>query len=162
VGKSVLLAYAVDLAEGMRELQVGGVETEIDLAVAGLDQLVRPVLGLAERLPGGSRLGWVEPRRHARAFVSGLLADLPRKNCMIPPRSASRRVCSLRLAGSSSRPGRQRLRGELPAQHHDRCSGTHTVCMATAISCHLQEARDGTHRQHREGRPLDQGARSRA
>jgi SRSO17 transposase len=27
------------------------------------------------------RFGRVEPRRHARAFVLGLLADLPRKNC---------------------------------------------------------------------------------
>jgi DNA-binding CsgD family transcriptional regulator len=51
VGKSVLLAHAIDLAEGMRVLQVSGVETEIDLAFAGLDQLVRPVLELAERLP---------------------------------------------------------------------------------------------------------------
>jgi DNA-binding CsgD family transcriptional regulator len=50
-GKSALLAYAVDLAEGMRVLQVGGVETEVDLAFAGLDQLVRPVLAVVERLP---------------------------------------------------------------------------------------------------------------
>ena len=27
------------------------------------------------------RFGRVEPRRRARAFVLGLLADLPRKNC---------------------------------------------------------------------------------
>src|SRR5919202_4036920 len=51
VGKSALLAYAVDLAEGMRVLQVGGVETEVDLDFAGLDQLVRPVLAVVERLP---------------------------------------------------------------------------------------------------------------
>jgi SRSO17 transposase len=29
----------------------------------------------------GSRFGRVEPRRRARAFVLGLLAELPRKNC---------------------------------------------------------------------------------
>jgi AAA ATPase domain len=51
VGKSALLAHAIDLAEGMRVLQAGGVETEIDVAFAGLDQLLRPVLALAERLP---------------------------------------------------------------------------------------------------------------
>jgi DNA-binding CsgD family transcriptional regulator len=51
VGKSALLASAIDLAGGMRVLQVVGVETEIDLAFAGLDQLVRPVLEAAERLP---------------------------------------------------------------------------------------------------------------
>jgi hypothetical protein len=34
---------------------------------------------LLDRVAG--RFGRVEPRRHARAFVLGLLADLPRKNC---------------------------------------------------------------------------------
>jgi hypothetical protein len=34
---------------------------------------------LSEELLG--RFGRVEPRRHARAFVRGLLADRPRKNC---------------------------------------------------------------------------------
>ena len=29
----------------------------------------------------GSRFSRVEPRRRARAFVLGLLAELPRKNC---------------------------------------------------------------------------------
>jgi len=51
VGKSVLLGFAVELADDMRVLQATGVETEVDLAFAGLDQLVRPVLPLAERLP---------------------------------------------------------------------------------------------------------------
>jgi hypothetical protein len=32
-------------------------------------------------LPVGHRFGRVEPRRRARAFVAGLLAGLPRKNC---------------------------------------------------------------------------------
>lgn len=38
---------------------------------------------LFEELLGrvAGRFGRVEPRRHARAFVRGLLADLPRKNC---------------------------------------------------------------------------------
>jgi len=39
---------------------------------AGLDELLSRVAG---------RFGRVEPRRHARALVLGLLADLPRKNC---------------------------------------------------------------------------------
>jgi SRSO17 transposase len=39
---------------------------------AGLDELLGRVAG---------RFGRVEPRQHARAFVLGLLADLPRKNC---------------------------------------------------------------------------------
>jgi DNA-binding CsgD family transcriptional regulator len=51
VGKSALLGYAVELAGGFRVLEATGVETEVDLAFAGLDQLVRPVLPLAESLP---------------------------------------------------------------------------------------------------------------
>jgi SRSO17 transposase len=39
---------------------------------AGLDALLGRV---------AARFGRVEPRRRARAFVLGLLADLPRKNC---------------------------------------------------------------------------------
>jgi SRSO17 transposase len=39
---------------------------------AGLDELLGRV---------ACRFGRVEPRRRARAFVLGLLADLPRKNC---------------------------------------------------------------------------------
>jgi len=39
---------------------------------AGLDELLGQIAG---------RFGRVEPRRRARAFVLGLLADLPRKNC---------------------------------------------------------------------------------
>src|SRR5215217_6159422 len=38
----------------------------------GLEELLGRVAG---------RFGRVEPRRHAKAFVLGLLADLPRKNC---------------------------------------------------------------------------------
>jgi SRSO17 transposase len=51
-----------------------GHSLEIDPArwQAGLEELLGRVAG---------RFGRVEPRRRARAFVLGLLADLPRKNC---------------------------------------------------------------------------------
>jgi DNA-binding CsgD family transcriptional regulator len=52
VGKSALLGYARERAHEFQVLEATGVETEVDLAFAGLDQLVRPVLPLAERLPG--------------------------------------------------------------------------------------------------------------
>ena len=52
VGKSALLGYAMELAREFHVLEAAGVETEVDLAFAGLDQLVRPVLPLVERLPG--------------------------------------------------------------------------------------------------------------
>jgi SRSO17 transposase len=51
-----------------------GHSVEVDPArwQAGLEELLGRV---------AHRFGRVEPRRHARAFVCGLLADLPRKNC---------------------------------------------------------------------------------
>jgi SRSO17 transposase len=51
-----------------------GHSVEVDSArwQAGLDELLGRVAGRFPR---------VEPRRHARALVLGLLADLPRKNC---------------------------------------------------------------------------------
>jgi hypothetical protein len=51
-----------------------GHSLEVDPArwQAGLEELLGRVAG---------RFGRVEPRRRARAFVYGLLADLPRKNC---------------------------------------------------------------------------------
>jgi SRSO17 transposase len=51
-----------------------GHSVEVDPArwQAGLEELLGRVAG---------RFGRVEPRRRARAFVCGLLADLPRKNC---------------------------------------------------------------------------------
>jgi SRSO17 transposase len=55
-----------------------------DLAVAA-GHSVDPArwLGLFDEVMGqiAGRFGRVEPRRRARAFVLGLLADLPRKNC---------------------------------------------------------------------------------
>jgi SRSO17 transposase len=48
------------------------VEVEPAQWQAGLEELLGRVAG---------RFGRVEPRRRARAFVLGLLADLPRKNC---------------------------------------------------------------------------------
>ena len=51
VGKSRLLAHAVERAEGMRVLRAVGLESESELAFAGLYQLLRPVLAAVERLP---------------------------------------------------------------------------------------------------------------
>jgi predicted ATPase len=51
IGKSALLAYAGQRAEGLRVLHAVGVEGESRLAYAALHQLLRPLLGQAERLP---------------------------------------------------------------------------------------------------------------
>src|SRR5262245_7213361 len=51
IGKSALLAYARERAAGMRVLAVAGVESEAELAFGALHALLRPVLGLLDRIP---------------------------------------------------------------------------------------------------------------
>ncbi|WP_214407733.1 AAA family ATPase, partial [Pseudonocardia lacus] len=57
IGKSALLADAVATAgaAGLRVLSTVAVESEARLPFAGLHQLLRPVLGLVEHLPGPQR-----------------------------------------------------------------------------------------------------------
>jgi DNA-binding CsgD family transcriptional regulator len=64
VGKSALLEYLVGRASDCRVVRAAGVESESELAYAGLHQLCAPVLGLRERLPA--------PQRDALATVFGL------------------------------------------------------------------------------------------
>ena len=52
VGKSALLEDAAGRAEGMVVLRAAGVESEAELAFAGLHQLLRPVLDRLDRIPG--------------------------------------------------------------------------------------------------------------
>jgi DNA-binding CsgD family transcriptional regulator len=61
IGKSALLKYAVDTANGMGVLQGTGIESESELAFAGLHQLLRPVLTSLDEIP--------EP--HANALRAG-------------------------------------------------------------------------------------------
>jgi len=53
VGKSALLEYAADHADPLRVLRATGIEAESGLPFAGLHQLLRPALGLLDRLPAG-------------------------------------------------------------------------------------------------------------
>src|SRR2546423_9101381 len=57
VGKSALLHYARGRADavGLRTLTTVGVESEAELAFAGLHQLLHPVMGLVEFLPAPQR-----------------------------------------------------------------------------------------------------------
>jgi DNA-binding CsgD family transcriptional regulator len=64
VGKSALVEYLVESATGCRVLRAVGVESEMELAFAGLHQLCMPVLGQLDRLP--------EPQRDALAVAFGL------------------------------------------------------------------------------------------
>ena len=51
VGKSALLQDAVEQASDMQVLEARGIESEAELAFAGLHQLLRPVLGQVDGLP---------------------------------------------------------------------------------------------------------------
>ena len=66
VGKSALLDYLAGHAAGCRVVRASGVESEMELAFAGLHQLLTPVLDRAERLPA--------PQREALRTAFGLSA----------------------------------------------------------------------------------------
>ena len=55
VGKSVLLEYVAGRAPGCRVVRAAGVQSEMELAFAGLHQLCAPLLGRLGRLPGPQR-----------------------------------------------------------------------------------------------------------
>ncbi|MQA77089.1 MAG: AAA family ATPase [Streptosporangiales bacterium] len=63
IGKSALLAYAAERADGMRVLRTAGVEPEADLGYATLHRLMFSVLGSLDRLP--------EPQARALGVVFG-------------------------------------------------------------------------------------------
>jgi DNA-binding CsgD family transcriptional regulator len=66
VGKSALVDYLVANATECQTLRAAGVESEMELAFAGLHQLCLPLMGQMDRLPG--------PQRDALAVAFGLSA----------------------------------------------------------------------------------------
>src|SRR5215471_13369297 len=64
VGKSALLEYLVQHASGCGIARAAGVESEMELAYAGLQQLCAPIVDRLERLP--------EPQRDALGTAFGL------------------------------------------------------------------------------------------
>ncbi|HEV8526086.1 MAG TPA: AAA family ATPase, partial [Actinomycetes bacterium] len=55
IGKTALLDYAGSLASDFRVVRTSGVESEMELAFAGLHRLCVPMLGRLEELPGPQR-----------------------------------------------------------------------------------------------------------
>ncbi len=55
VGKSALLSYLAEQAEGFRCIDVAGVESDMELAFAGLQQLCAPLIDYLDRLPDPQR-----------------------------------------------------------------------------------------------------------
>ncbi|HEX9352615.1 MAG TPA: AAA family ATPase, partial [Streptosporangiaceae bacterium] len=64
IGKTALLGYAAGRAQGFRVVRAWGVESEMELAFAGLHQLCVPMLGRLEQLP--------RPQRDALAVAFGM------------------------------------------------------------------------------------------
>jgi hypothetical protein len=69
VGKTALVESAITAVSGFRVLRAVGVESEMELAFAGLHQLCAPLLHLRQRLP--------VPQRDALGVVFGLSAGSP-------------------------------------------------------------------------------------
>src|SRR5580700_8125292 len=66
VGKSALLDYLARVASDCRVVRAAGMESEMELAFAGLHQLLSPVLDLLDQLP--------VPQREALRTAFGLSA----------------------------------------------------------------------------------------
>jgi DNA-binding CsgD family transcriptional regulator len=66
VGKTALLDWAVESAAGLRVVRVAGVESEMELAFAALQQVCAPMLDKLEGLP--------DPQREALGVAFGLTA----------------------------------------------------------------------------------------
>src|SRR6202453_5044903 len=71
VGKSALLDYLAGRASGCRVVRAAGVESEMELAFAGLHQLLAPVLDRLKGLPGPQQ----EALRTAFGLSSGPAPD---------------------------------------------------------------------------------------
>src|ERR687892_989466 len=69
VGKTALMEYVLERAEGYRVARAAGVQSEMELAFAGLHQLCAPMLDRLDSLPG--------PQRDALATAFGLSAGPP-------------------------------------------------------------------------------------
>ena len=63
VGKTALLGYLTEAATGFRTVQVAGVESDMELAFAGLQQLCAPLMSHVDELP--------EPQREALNVAFG-------------------------------------------------------------------------------------------
>ena len=69
IGKTALLEYLIESASDLTVLRAEGVESEMELAYASLQQLCAPLFDRLERLP--------TPQRQALEIVFGLSAGAP-------------------------------------------------------------------------------------
>jgi len=69
VGKTALMDYVAGTSSGCRVVHAAGVESEMEVAFAGVHQLCAPLLDRMEDLPG--------PQRDALGTAFGLVAGAP-------------------------------------------------------------------------------------
>ncbi len=74
-GKTALLDYAAGQASGFRVMRAWGVESEMELAFAGLHQLCAPMLARLERLP--------RPQHNALGVAFGLQEGDPPNRSLV-------------------------------------------------------------------------------
>lgn len=91
VGKSALLEYAVTSASGFQVARAAGVESEMELPFAGLQQLCAPLLAGLAQLP--------DPQRNALETAFGLADGVP-----ADPFFVGLGVLSLLSGAASARP----------------------------------------------------------
>jgi DNA-binding CsgD family transcriptional regulator len=117
VGKTALMDYAVEAARTFRVLRTVGVEGEMELPFAALQQLCSPILELHERLP--------PPQRDALAVALGLSAG----------RAPSPFLVGLAVLGLMSEAAEERplLCGVDDAQWLDRASARALVFVARRL-----------------------------
>src|ERR1700753_3747504 len=87
IGKTALLDYAVERAEGMQVLRARGVESEAQIPFASLLELLRPAVPMLEKIPHPQALalegafalrrGPAQDRVAVRAATLSLLAAYP-------------------------------------------------------------------------------------
>jgi hypothetical protein len=122
IGKTALLEYTAERAEGCRVVRAVGVESEMELPFAGLHQLCAPLLVGLERLP--------PPQRDALGIAFDLTSG---------PRVA---IDVVRAAGEPLKVGSSLLgpagRGPKPAHvsegGHWRATGARSWCLPLASS----------------------------
>jgi DNA-binding CsgD family transcriptional regulator/tetratricopeptide (TPR) repeat protein len=91
VGKTALLEYTGELASGFRTVQVAGVQSDMELAFAGLQQLCAPLMDHLDELPA--------PQRDALNVAFGRGAGAPPDRFLV-----GLAVLSLMAAAADGRP----------------------------------------------------------
>src|SRR5689334_21529292 len=76
IGKTALLEYALDRAAGMRVLTARGIESEAQIPFASLLELLRPALGVVDRIPAPQAIALegalaLRPARAGERFAVG-------------------------------------------------------------------------------------------